>query len=47
MAIARLLMSAGADIHIKDKKGGKAGDYATSGGHDDVLEFIANFKKQP
>lgn len=38
----KCLMAAGADQSLKDKKGCLWGNYATSGGHKDMIEVIVN-----
>lgn len=38
----KCLMTAGADQSLKDKKGCLWGNYATSGGHKDMIEVIVN-----
>lgn len=42
IALFKCLMTAGADQSLKDKKGCLWGNYATSGGHKDMIEVIVN-----
>lgn len=42
-AIVVVLMSAGANIRMQDNNGDMVGNYAKSGGHADLISFIANF----